>query len=199
MYRTLAERSSFLVLAALALSFAGCLGSISDTPEPQENVGTGTGVEEDKDPITTGDGDQAESDDDGDAPASDDSDDRPSGDDDASGGDDSPVDSNDDAPADAPADEPTGEDPPADDPPAEEPPPGPADPEAESLARGEQSYTQLCVGCHGADGNRAGGVQESSDVAVLAGIIDGFMPLGNAAACSGSCPEDVARYIIERL
>jgi hypothetical protein len=199
-----------VVLAALLLSLAGCLGTIADTPKREDstqNVGTGEGDDDQGD----GDGDASSSDDSsnddgGEGDADNGDDDAPAGGD----GDVSSVDDPDDAytddppaedPAtDDPADDPPGDDPPADDPPADDPPaeepPVSSDPEAESLARGEESYDQLCVGCHGANGQGRGGVRKSNDLGQLADIIDGSMPLGNASACSGTCPEDIARYIL---
>ena len=191
-----------MVLAALLLSLAGCLGSIADTPQREDstqNVGTGEG-----------DGDDDSSAGDGDASQEGADDANSSGDGDGDG-DESAVDDGQSSDADAPGDEPPADDPPsdeppADDPPAEDPPADeppidepPADSEAASLARGEESYGLLCVGCHGADGRGRGGVRESEDLQQLADIIDGSMPLGNPGACSGTCPEDIARYILENL
>jgi hypothetical protein len=202
-------RASLTVLAALALSIAGCLGSISDTPQHDQNVGAGTGVDdenEDGDASSAGEGDGDDQDTEGDSQGSDDGNSAPSDDEDGDnlghaddpGVDDPPPDEA-DAGSDTPDEDPPADpDPPSDpDPPADTPPDN--DDPAASLARGEQSFNQLCTGCHGANGKGNGGVKRSDDLAQLTDLIDGNMPLGNPGACSGTCPEDIARYILESL
>lgn len=81
--------------------------------------------------------------------------------------------------------------------PTSSPAPTPAGPS------GEELYTlRGCAVCHGADG--AGTAAAPSllgwtDLAGLTAKIDVDMPLGNAAACTGSCATLVAAYILDEL
>jgi hypothetical protein len=75
----------------------------------------------------------------------------------------------------------------------------PINPIDESIMRGAGIYPAMCGSCHGADGS-GGRVNEPltsfTSVPQLSAIIDREMPPGNANACSATCAEDVARYII---
>lgn len=67
---------------------------------------------------------------------------------------------------------------------------------------GQTSYAQQCAACHGADGmGGAVGVTLKNCVncgtlASLENKISATMPLGNPAACTGSCASDIASYIL---
>ena len=67
---------------------------------------------------------------------------------------------------------------------------------------GQAAYTQQCAGCHGADGlGGAVGVtlkncKNCGSLTSLDAKIAGTMPLGNAAACTGSCATEIASYIL---
>jgi len=67
---------------------------------------------------------------------------------------------------------------------------------------GQTAYAQQCASCHGADGlGGAVGVtlKNCANCGTLAGLtakIAGTMPLGNPAACTGTCASETASYIL---
>ena len=67
---------------------------------------------------------------------------------------------------------------------------------------GQTAYAQQCAGCHGADGlGGAVGVTlknctNCGSLTSLDAKIAGTMPLGNPAACTGSCATEIASYIL---
>lgn len=83
------------------------------------------------------------------------------------------------------------------------PPPTPAPTPTAAGPTGAELYTlHSCHLCHGADG---GGTPAAPsllgwvDQALLAAKIDADMPLGNAAACTGTCATKIAQYILDEL
>jgi hypothetical protein len=73
----------------------------------------------------------------------------------------------------------------------------------EVVLPGQLDYTTQCAGCHGADGlGGAVGVSlkncvNCTSLASLESKIAGTMPLGNPAACTGTCASTVAAYVLD--
>lgn len=67
---------------------------------------------------------------------------------------------------------------------------------------GQGTYTQMCAGCHGADG--LGGTVRvplqnckwCTSLTALGNYIDGAMPLGNPGSCNASCSNELAQYLL---
>jgi mono/diheme cytochrome c family protein len=90
-------------------------------------------------------------------------------------------------------------------PPQPAPPAPPAqNPQAESIARGQSQFANLCVECHGSSGGGGIGpnlVFSSFNTFIsLRAQIDAAMPQTNPALCrdtaSSTCATDVANYVL---
>ncbi len=70
-----------------------------------------------------------------------------------------------------------------------------------TLAVGQASYNSLCASCHGTNGEGGGGSSlqgcgTCTSQSVLSARISDTMPRGNPNACTGTCADDVATYIL---
>lgn len=70
------------------------------------------------------------------------------------------------------------------------------------LANGAALYARLCASCHGeaGEGGRARALQNwAGGYEALRRPIGATMPQGNPAACTGECPDRIARFILSEL